>query len=124
MDFVEGLYVLESDKINGMPYWIQDKAYWTEERGMAIWYEEDDDFENWNIGNIENLGSSTTIMYSSSFTVGPHEVLTWNYFNDYDDDTCFETTDVLISPAPGILHENNNKCAILHLETKYIILHV
>ena len=105
MDFLEGLYILESDVINGKPYWIQDKAYWIKKRGMAIWYEKEDDFESWNIGDIEDIGSSTVFIYSSSYTVGPHETSTWNYFNnDDDDDTSFETNDVIISPASGILH--------------------
>ena len=105
MEFVEGLYILESNKINGKPCWIQDKAYWLEKRGMAIWYEKEGGFENWNIGDIDDLGSSTVIMYSSS-SLGPHTSNTWNYFKNYDsdDDTRFETTDVLISPGPGILH--------------------
>ena len=105
MEFVEGLYILESNKINGKPCWIQDKAYWLEKRGMAIWYEKEGGFENWNIGDIDDLGSSTVIMYSSS-SLGPHTSTTWNYFKNYDsdDDTRFETTDVLISPGPGILH--------------------
>ena len=75
MDFLEGLYILESDVINGKPYWIQDKAYWIKKRGMAIWYEKEDDFESWNIGDIEDIGSSTVFIYSSSYTVGPHETL-------------------------------------------------
>ena len=105
MGFVEGLYILESDEINGKPYWIQDKAYWNKERGMAIWYEKEDGFESWNIGEIEDLGNSTVFLYSSSYTVGPHETSTWNYFVNDDDDTTFETTDVIISPSSGILHQ-------------------
>ena len=105
MDFLEGLYILESDVINGKPYWIQDKAYWNKERGMAIWYEKEDGFESWNIGEIEDLGNSTVFLYSSSYTVGPHETSTWNYFVNDDDDTTFETTDVIISPSSGILHQ-------------------
>ena len=107
MEFVEGLYTLGSNQINGKPYWIQHEAYWIEERGMAIWYEKEDGIENWNIGHIEDLGTSATTMYTSGNTVGPHEPSiwhTWNYFINYDEDdwSCFETTDVLISPAPGM----------------------
>ena len=107
MEFVEGLYILGSKQINDKPYWIQHKAYWMKERGMAIWYEKEDGVENWNIGNIEDLGNSAAIMYSSGNSVGPHEQSiwnAWNYFINHDDDdwSCFQTTDVLISPAPGI----------------------
>ena len=107
MEFVEGLYILGSNKINDKPYWIQHKAYWMKERGMAIWYEKEDGVENWNIGNIEDLGNSAAIMYSSGNSVGPHEQSiwnAWNYFINHDDDdwSCFQTTDVLVSPAPGI----------------------
>ena len=99
MDFVEGLYTLGSNQINGKPHWIQDEEYWIEDRGMAIWYKEN----HWNIGNIEDLGSCNVIMYSSGDAVGPYEPSTWHYFNYDDDDwSCFETTDVLILPTQGI----------------------
>ena len=101
MGFVSGLYILKSDQINGKPYWVQHKEYWIEGRGMAIWNE--GEFENWNIGDIGDLGSSTVFIYSSSYTVGPHETVTWNYFKNDDIDTSFETTDIIISPASGIL---------------------
>ena len=112
MEFVEGLYILGSKQINDKPYWIQHKAYWMKERGMAIWYEKEDGVENWNIGNIEDLGNSAAIMYSSGNSVGPHEQSiwnAWNYFINHDDDdwSCFQTTDVLISPAPGIFMINH-----------------
>ena len=99
MDFVEGLYTLGSNQINGKPHWIQDEEYWIEDRGMAIWYKEN----HWNIGNIEDLGSSNVIMYSSGDAVGPYESSTWHYFN-YDEDawSCFETNNVLILPTQGI----------------------
>ena len=107
MRFVEGLYTLESNQVNGMPYWIQHKAYWIGNKALAIWYEKEDGIGNWNIGDIKDLGTSAAIMYTSGDTAGPHEPSiwnTWHYFINHnkEDWNVFETTDVLISPAPGI----------------------
>ena len=60
-----------------------------------------DEKGNWNIGDVENLGSETVAIYSYGDTDKPLENTTWMHF-DEDDIKWHETTGVLIVPIPGM----------------------
>ena len=89
MNFIEGIYILGPNKVNGKVYWIQENGC------AALWND-----GNWNIGNTENLGSSKVYMYSPDESVVPTETISWIYYDT--DDKLIETTDVLILPGQGI----------------------
>ena len=95
MGFVEGIYLLQPNKINGKSHWMN------EDGSLAIWYDIIDNKGNWNIGDIENLGSETVAMYSCGDADKPHKNTTWMYF-DEDDIKWHQITGVSIVPIPGI----------------------
>ena len=96
MDYLEGIYLLQRNHINGKCHWI------IEDGSLAIWYDKNDDKEAWNIGDIEYLGSQTVAMYSSGDSGKPLEETTWTYF-DEDSHKWHETTGVFIAPIPCML---------------------
>ena len=67
----EGYYTLNSMD-NGKQNWIQVQG------SNAIWYDND----SWNIGDKENLGTSTCSLYSTKNTKRPEEAITWKYWNN------------------------------------------
>ena len=96
MNFLEGVYLLQRNLINGKCHWI------IEDGTLAIWYDKNDGKEAWNIGGIENLGSQTVALYSSGDSNKPLEDTTWKYF-DEDSDKWHEITGVFIVPIPSKL---------------------
>ena len=95
MDFMEGVYLLQPNQINGKCHWINENG------SLAIWYDCIEDKGNWNIGAIENLGSEIVAMYSCGDSDKPLEAATWMHFDEDENKWC-ETTDVFILPIPGI----------------------
>ena len=74
----EGAYTLKSTLPNGKQYWrqVQDSN--------AIWY--DNELQNWKIGPLENLGTSTCKLKSKEKnTNNPEESTTWLYVNHDDE---------------------------------------
>ena len=94
MGFLEGIYLLQPNQINGKCHWIIDNGT------LAIWYDKNDGKEAWNIGDIEDLGSQTIAMYSCGNSDKLLEETTWQYF-DEDDCKWHETTGVFITPIQG-----------------------
>ena len=58
MGFLEGIYLLQPNQINGKCHWIIENGT------LAIWSDNTDGKEAWNIGDIEDLGTETIAMYS------------------------------------------------------------
>ena len=69
----EGYYTLNSID-NGKQNWIQVQG------SNAIWYDKENN--SWNIGDKEDLGTSTCSLYSTKNTKRPEEATTWMYSKD------------------------------------------
>ena len=67
-----GTYFLQEDKINHKPFWIHQSG------GKAIWWNPND---NWKVGTIKNLGTSTSGIYGPSNNDSPPNQITngWRY---------------------------------------------
>lgn len=92
MDFIEGIYILGPNLVNGKAYWIQEGG------SVALWYTNDGE-GNWNIGHLENLGSGNVGLFCFDESDVPIEIITWIY---RDGNEWEETTDVSIQAAKGI----------------------
>ena len=94
---MEGTYFhsFGPNHVNGKPHWLQVGG------SKALWYSKENC--DWNIGEIEDLGSEKAGIYSTSddsVGPGPHEVTIWLYY-DHECGRWIETTD-LICVAPGM----------------------
>ena len=69
----EGIYELQPNKINGKQHWLHQDG------SCALWYNKQN--QNWNIGQIGNLGSTSALIKSSDVSIGPLEATTWSYEN-------------------------------------------
>ena len=95
MDFIEGIYILGPNLVNGKAYWIQEGG------SVALWFDLDNGEGNWNIGNLDNLGYGDEVgLFCFDESDVPIETITWLY---NDGNEWVETTDVSILPAKGIL---------------------
>ena len=95
MDFIQGIYILAPKLVNGKAYWIQ------EEGSFALWYSKYNGIGNWNIGDLEDLGSDVVGLYCLDESYVPVEIDTWFY---QDDDEWKETTDISILPVKGNIY--------------------
>ena len=83
---IEGVYILQSNHVNGKPYWFQAEGL------HALWYWYTKEKSYWMIGNKARLGSKFGRIHSKD-SVGPLEATTWSY---HDGVEWIETTDDLI----------------------------
>ena len=70
----EGIYH-NSSLVNGKPSWTSTS--------QAIWYNQD--YDNWNVGSLDDIGTSTGGMKSDSANGCPFDIASeeWNYwYND------------------------------------------
>ena len=86
--YIEGIYILETDLVNGKAHWIQDS------KENALWY--DIWLGGWNIGWINKLGSIDADIHSPDNSVGPLEATNWTYYSNND---WIESTDISIQPG-------------------------
>ena len=76
-----GTYFLQEDKTNNKPFWVHQSG------GKAIWW--DNDFDNWKIGQFEDLGSSKASFYGPSNNDNPpNQIINgWQFANNGWHDT-------------------------------------
>ena len=98
MDFIEGIYILGPNLVNGKAYWIQEKG------SFALWYSKYNGIGNWNIGYLEDLGKDEVGLYCLDESNVPFEILTWFYL---DDNGWEKTTDISILPVKGAVYNFN-----------------
>ena len=77
----EGVYILASELLqipaaaslmNSKPYWIK------ENKKDAIWFDPESD-GSWNIGGMQDVGTSTYNITSMDKTSMPFEAINWEY---------------------------------------------
>ena len=77
----EGVYILASELlqipaaaslVNSKPYWIK------ENKRDAIWFDPESD-SSWNIGAMQDVGTSTYNIISTDKTSMPFEAINWEY---------------------------------------------
>ena len=95
LDFIQGIYILGPKLVNGKAYWFQEGG------SVALWYNTYDGNGNWNIGDLEDLGSNEAGLYCLDESNVPVEIDTWFY---QDDDEWKETTDISILSAKGDIY--------------------
>ena len=80
-----GTYLLQEDKINNKLYWIHQSGY------TAIWW--DNNFNEWTVGEFEDLGSSRGGIKGPSNNDSPPNQITngWQY---WDRTNWLDTNDV------------------------------
>ena len=88
----EGYYTLNSID-DGKQNWIQVQG------SNAIWYDEED--SSWNIGDKEDLGTSTCSLYSIKNTKRPEQATKWKYVNN--DDEWMSTSNIFGSSGTYVL---------------------
>ena len=84
---VEGYYTLTSTLVNGKQNWIHVQ------KSKAIWYD-----KKWRIGGKENLGTTTSGLYSTRDVNSPKDATTWKYWN-YDDGEWMSTSNIFGSSS-------------------------
>ena len=66
-----GFYTLGPTSVNGRSHWLQDSGT------NAIWYDKQNG--DWNIGILDDIGTSKASIYTSENVAGPQEATTWQY---------------------------------------------
>ena len=95
LDFIQGIYILGPKLVNGKACWIQEGG------SVALWYNKYNGIGNWNIGDLEDIGSNEVGLYCLDESNVPIEIVTWFY---QDDDEWKETTDISILPVKGNIY--------------------
>ena len=57
LDFIQGIYILGPKLVNGKACWIQEGG------SVALWYNKYNGIGNWNIGDLEDIGSNEVGLY-------------------------------------------------------------